>query len=91
MIQNILGIVGPKTYIPLVVIAITWCLEYVGVTVDEDTKMNITVLCGTIAAGLMRKGMVKEKEMQTEIEKRVDEKLEKIIEEKTKSILSNSV
>jgi len=85
---NILNFIGPKTYLPLVIIIITWCLEFVGVTVDEHIKQSITVICGAIAAGLMRKGMIKENNIAQEVSKRVDERLEAIIEEKTKSILN---
>jgi len=70
----------PKTYVPLLVVIITWSLGLIGVDVDLQVKESITVLCTAVAAGLIRKGMIKEKELNAAIEAKVEKRLDLLLD-----------
>lgn len=64
----------PKTYIPLIGIALTWgsdlILQQFGIPVilSPEVKEAITVLLATAAAYLLRRGTVKDKDMDKKLE-----------------------
>jgi len=70
----------PKTYVPLLVVIITWSLGLIGVDVDLQVKESITVLCMAVAAGLIRKGMIKENELNATIEAKVEKRLDLLLD-----------
>jgi hypothetical protein len=72
----------PKTYIPLLVIIITWGLDGLGLGVDitPEFKDALTVVMGAFAAALLRRGMVKEKDMNQIIEAKVEKRLDTLLD-----------
>jgi len=74
---------SPKTYLPLLVIIITWGLGCIGVDITPELRDSITVVMGALAAALMRKGMVKQSEMKkmnVEVEERVDARITALLD-----------
>jgi len=78
LFESVLG--QPKTYIPLLVIIITWCLNGLGVDITPEFRDSLTVVMGAFAAALIRRGMVKEKEMNQVIEAKVEKRLDTLLD-----------
>ena len=79
----------PKTYIPLIGIALTWgsdlLLQQFGIPVvlSPEVKEAITVLLATASVYLLRRNSVKEKDMDKKLEE-LSEKIAKEIRRKKK-------
>jgi len=73
----------PKTYIPLIGIAITWGADIIAqqlgvpLSISPEVKESLTVLLGVLAAYLLRRGTVKDKDM----DKKLEELMKKILKE----------
>jgi hypothetical protein len=71
----------PKTYLPLIVILLIWGLGLFGIDIsDAETKEALTVVCGAIAAGFLRQGMVKNQELNNAIDTNVKKRLDTLLD-----------
>lgn len=77
LLKSLLG--QPKTYIPLLVVLITWALGQVGFDITPELKESIYTLCAAAAAWLIRRGMVKEKELNATVEAKVEKRLDSVL------------
>jgi hypothetical protein len=98
---------SPKTYLPLIVILITWVSDALfpalGLPVlTPEVKESLTVLMGTLAVWFLRSGTVKTKEMtiimgaladylSSEIKRGTEETRKKTLEEELKAITDDEV
>lgn len=63
-------ITKPKTYIPLLVIGFTWLADLIiqslniPISINETFKESFTVICLVIAIALLRRGAIKEKDIE---------------------------
>jgi hypothetical protein len=88
---------SPKTYIPLVIAGVIWILDGlltplgIKIEFDEGFKNAATIICLLVAMALIRRGMVKEGDMQgkiDELQSNLDSAVTEIIKTRTTQLNS---
>jgi hypothetical protein len=62
----------PKTYIPILVIIIVELLTTAGFPITPEFKDSLQIICTAIAAFFIRRGMVKEPNLEAAVNKIID-------------------
>jgi hypothetical protein len=62
----------PKTYIPILVIIIVELLTAAGFPITPEFKNSLDIICTAIAAFFIRRGMVKEPNLEAAVNKIID-------------------
>jgi len=62
----------PKTYIPIFVIILVEILTAVGFPITPEFKDSLQIICTAIAAFFIRRGLVKEPNLEAAVNKIID-------------------